>query len=80
MTKYVTLKNQEKPKRIKTAFNRILTDALLVVSCDKDPKSYDNVLFLGHDINYGDLFKAWDDGNEEDFCLYFGVKGDEFND
>lgn len=44
-----------------------------------DPEEWDNVLFLGNDPGYGDVFKAWDNGGNH-FILYFGEKGDEFND
>ena len=42
------------------------------------PKSYENVLHIGYDGCYGDVFKCWND-NINYFTLYFGTKADEFN-
>ena len=42
------------------------------------PRSFENVLHLGCDINYKDVFKCWD-SNPNKFTIYFGTKGDEFN-
>lgn len=43
------------------------------------PKNYDNVIFIGHDSLYGDVFKCYyNDPNH--FVLCFGEKGDEFDD
>ena len=44
----------------------------------KTPKNYKNILHIGRDEWYGDIFKCW---NEDINCftLHFGIKGDEFN-
>ena len=43
-----------------------------------DPSKWDNCLHIGTDEYYGDVFKVWDDGKENNFTIYFGEKGDEF--
>ena len=40
------------------------------------PDDYDNVLYLGYDEDYGDVFKCWN--HESDFAIIFGEKGNEF--
>lgn len=42
------------------------------------PCDYRNVLHIGFDKEYRDVFKCWND-NEKEFTIYFGTKGDEFN-
>lgn len=43
------------------------------------PGDYDYVEYLGSSINYGDVFKAWNDGADDAFVIYMGTKGHEFN-
>lgn len=76
MTKILTINSE--PKR-KTVFTKILNYAFEVKDSENSPDSFDNVIFIGHDRCYGDVFKAYDDGDEEDFTLFFGVAGNEFN-
>lgn len=78
MTKFMTLGYSKKTVK-KTVFKTLLDDSFKIVDASKQPENYSNVLFLGHDESYGDLFKAWDD-DKNDFAIYFGEKGDEFND
>ena len=76
-TKFITLKGTIKENK-KTIFTGVLTaDFALSTDC-LEPKDWDNVLYLGYDRHYGDVFKAWDDV-DDDFMLYFGKKGDEFD-
>ena len=42
------------------------------------PENYDNVLHIGKDVDYGDVFKVWNNSNPNDFIIFFGEKGDEF--
>lgn len=76
-TKYLTFKPIELSHlKKKTKFNSYLA-VNSIITCNQQPEGYDNVLFIGHDDVYGDVFKAWN--NEESmFTLYFGEKGDEF--
>lgn len=78
MTKFMTLGYSKKTVK-KTVFKTLLDDSFKIVNASVQPENYSNVLFLGHDESYGDLFKAWDD-DKNDFAIYFGEKGDEFND
>ena len=39
---------------------------------------FENVLHIGCNKRYGDVFKCWI-SNPNDFIIYFGTKGDEFN-
>ena len=64
----------------KTVFTRYVEDDSTVVECsNEEPSDWDNVLYLGNDRDYGDVFKAWNSDGRY-FMIYFGEKGDEFND
>lgn len=78
-TKYMTLDKTQNPEGKRTVFENIVEvdSATNVDGLDTD--DYDNVLFLGHDQQYGDVFKAWNDAEPDDFTLFFGAKGDEFD-
>ena len=79
MTKYSTL-NSEKQMGKKTVFTCCVEEGFTVVECrNEEPDEWDNVLYLGNDGDYGDVFKAWN-SNSSHFMIYFGEKGDEFND
>lgn len=46
-----------------------------VVHLDDDgirPGAWDHVELLWHDSNRFDIIKAWDDGKEEEACIYLG--------
>ena len=77
-TKFMTLGDSKKTGK-KTVFKTLLNSSFTAIKADSQPKDYTNVLFLGHDDGYGDVFKAWRD-DQDNFILYFGEKGDEFND
>ena len=67
-------------KNKKTIFKRMVSvSGQPGVSFTSQPENYNNVMFIGHDPGYGDVFKAWDDHSSY-FILYFGEKGNEFND
>ena len=80
MTKFMTLNSVNKEVKNKTVFKQILTEDLNVVNIVTVPSDWDNVLYLGYDGHYGDVFKAWNDGDSCQFTLFFGTKGDEFED
>ena len=56
-----------------------VTDILEELAPLSYAEDFDNVLWIGREEYLGDLFKAWDDGDEKRFNIYIGVKGDEFN-
>jgi hypothetical protein len=63
-----------------TIFNYHLTSKMTIAETNTRPDSYDNVLLIGVDKCYGAIFKCWDnDVAPDDFALYFGAAGDEFN-
>jgi len=78
MTKFSTI-NKEIKKG--TVFTKLITAEFEINEVDGSsvPDDYDNVVLLASDETYGDIFKAYDDGEEDDFTLFFGVAGDEFN-
>jgi len=43
------------------------------------PESYDNVEFIRHDKIYGDIFFAWGNAEEDNFTIFFGERGNEFD-
>lgn len=78
-TKFITLNGNSKPINKKTVFTKVLQHDFSVDEDCLQPEDWENVLYLGHDMDYGDVFKVWDNGGEDNFALYFGEKGDEFD-
>ena len=62
----------------KTVFQSYLSSSMTIKAATLEPSKFKNVEFIGSDKDYGEVFKVWDDDINE-FMLYFGVKGDEFN-
>ena len=75
-TKFTSLEEKKVVK--KTEFKKVLMDSGI---CDAEhtPNDWDNVKHLFFDKFFGDVFKCWDDDDEDGFTLFFGEKGDEFN-
>lgn len=81
MTKYTTMdKPKQKIKKVETVFKKIITRCGQIMDTCNEPNEYENVKFLYSDINYGDVFLAWDNSKENDRTIYFGIKGVEFDD
>lgn len=77
MTNYLTI---DEPKKIsrKTVFtHRVGKSEIVKLEYDSDIE-FDNMMWLGFDHVYGDVFKVWKN-DSSDFTIYFGTKGDEFN-
>ena len=75
--KFMTLDSLKKGKNKNTVFtHRVLTREIEDTSIE--PGHWCNVLFIGHDEEYGDVFKCWDN-NPTNFTIFFGTKGDEFD-
>ena len=78
MTKFID--NTKKNKSKKTVFKKVLTFDFAIESAEYGLDVYEKVEFIGHDESYGDVFKAYHDANDDNnFTLFFGTKGDEFN-
>lgn len=76
-TKFMSL--DEPKKEVKeTTFNKYIDHNFEISPSNSKPTNYLNVLYLGHNLIYGDVFKAWDK-DPECFMILFGEKGDEFN-
>ena len=88
MTKFTSLESTKEKK--KTVFTKCLILGsvydLNSMTLEEDtsennlPLNFDNVLHIGFDNHYGDMFKCWN-GNGDgrgSFAIYFGEKGDEF--
>lgn len=67
--------NKQEPK--KTVFKKHVNSDLVIINSIFSVDEYKNVLHIGNDKYYGDVFKAWDD-DENDFWIFFGTAGDEF--
>jgi len=81
MTKYTTLDKTEKLKAVKTVFRLMVSSDLEIIDAPLQPNKMDEVLFLGNDEDYGDVFLAYADAEDKsEFAIYFGEKGTEFND
>jgi hypothetical protein len=76
MTKYSTIETRVKKQ---TIFKKFISADMNVKDAALSPNIYNNVVFIGHNKCYGDVFKVYDDGDENNYTLYFGEAGDEFN-
>ena len=78
MTKFID--NTKKNNSKKTVFEKALSFDFIVDDAIADVADYEKVEFIGHDESYGDVFKAYQDENDDNnFTLFFGVKGSEFD-
>ena len=76
MTTFVNKSNREIAN--KTIFTHVVDTDREVVETGMKPEAYKVVELIGIDGSYGAVFKAYDhDG--DDFILFFGTVGDEFN-
>ena len=79
-TKFITLGKTSKIFK-ETIFTHYIISGLTVCegpTCTVN--NFENVLHIGYDKRYGDVFKCWDnDDIPNNFTIYFGTKGDEFN-
>ena len=69
--------NGQKSKKKQTVFTHGVGDDLKIGEASFEPTDFLNVLHIGLDVTYGDVFKAWD-SNENKFVIFFGTAGDEF--
>lgn len=79
MTKFISLIEKPKDKTVFTAgvnFN-VKTEKGCVEKTILKPTDYEEVIWLGHDKIYGDVFKAVK--KDDSFTIFFGKKGSEFN-
>ncbi len=78
MTKFID--NTKKANSKKTVFEKVLFFDFIVGDAIGNVTDYEKVEFIGHDESYGDVFKAYHDENDDNnFTLFFGVKGSEFD-
>lgn len=76
-TNFMSLDDKVKESK-KTIFTKTVQSTdVIIVDC-YTPEGYKNVLHIGYDKCYGDVFKCWND-NINYFNLHFGIKGEEFN-
>ena len=76
MTKFIDKSGKVKEVE-KTVFTKMIISNFQVITNNiPQPCNWRNVEYLGYDITYGDVFKAYD-GINSGFTLYFGTKGDE---
>lgn len=62
----------------KTIFTHTIDVNREIVETGQKPKDYEFVELIGIDSIYGAVFKAYDH-DDDDFILFFGITGDEFN-
>lgn len=62
----------------KTIFTNIVNVDGRVRETNMKPEAYKVVELIGIDSIYGAVFKAYDH-DSDDFILFFGIAGDEFN-
>ena len=76
----LTVASTKKNKSKKTVFEKSLSFDFIVDDATADVADYEKVEFIGHDESYGDVFKAYHDADDDNnFTLFFGVKGSEFD-
>jgi len=62
-----------------TVFEKRLNPDGILEEADSEPNEWLNVMWLGfYSDTLTDMFKCWDD-DPNDFYIYFGKKGNEFN-
>lgn len=74
-TKFMSLDSLKKNRSTVFTHRVLVTD---VEETDISPTYWNNVLWIGKDEDYGDVFKCWDN-DPTVFTLFFGTKGDEFD-
>ena len=83
MTKFMKLKPMEvSTDKKETRFAYVVVPKERTLSIQATlftPSDFDNVLWIGHNHWYGDVFKVWSDVDPIKFNIFFGTKGDEFN-
>lgn len=62
----------------KTEFVRELKSDMRCIITHDTPAMFAYVEHLGFNVEYGDLFLAWQE-NRNEAILYIGAKGEEFN-
>ena len=78
MTKFID--NTKKTNVKKTVFEKALSFDFTVVDAFAVVTDYEKVEFIGYDESYGDVFNAYHDADyDNNFTLFFGVKGSEFD-
>jgi hypothetical protein len=76
-TKFMTLDGQKSEKK-ETVFTHCVNSSLKIVEVSRlKPTKFSNVLHIGCDHIYGDVFKAWEN-DKNVFTIFFGTAGDEF--
>ena len=76
-TKFMTIESNPRKSTQFKSYLDISPDGLMVRSVTTaSPDQWDNVMFIGHDRRFGDVFKCWDN-DCDDFAIFFGTKGDE---
>ena len=70
--------NSEKQEPKKTVFEKVVSSKFSITkNTAYKPELFENVLYLGNDKYYGDVFKAWNSPINQ-FLIFFGTAGDEF--
>ena len=78
-TNFMSLDKKQKENK-KTIFTHIVEfDKKIKETSFNKPEDYENVLYIGYDNDYGDVFKVWNEEEENNFIIFFGTKGDEFD-
>lgn len=75
-TNFMTLDAQKSEKK-ETVFTHYVNGRLEIVEGGIETNNFLNILHIGCDEAYGDVFKAWCK-NETKFTIAFGTAGDEF--
>ena len=74
----IDMEVNEQKKTVFTHCVSVVDGKKIIEEINEAPELWENIMFLWHDNQYGDVFRCWDDGFEDDSLIFFGTAGDEF--
>lgn len=79
MTKFSKKFGEVKKESRQTVFKKVIDSDFTINEAVDNPSDYENINWVGHDQLYGDVFFCYDNDKENNFVIFFGTAGDEFN-
>lgn len=77
-TNFLTLERKKKKEKKETIFTHFINSHREIKRTSYIATDFENVMLIGRDKVYGDIFKCWDNDPNE-FLIFFGTAGDEFD-
>lgn len=83
MTQFFDATTDGKNITTTTEFKSVVENSTDIRETHEDeflPEQFDHVtMIIKNDASYGDVFLAWNKGEEDDKMIFFGKAGNEFN-